>query len=176
MWTDSQKALAARACSAAGISDEHRKLILRQFPRSLFDRNGKAAPDPSSTSMKLNQSDFEHFMAIVERASGGRVLIKDRDGQFLYGPGHWAAKAADETQRQRELVTRIYDTLVLEDLLEGGGVGLAGWIRERVTGGRTDLLEELELHEIGNLIEGLKAFAKRHGIVAWRSMQEAAHG
>ena len=172
-WTDKQKQIAARACTAAGIKDEHRKLILRQCSNSLFDRKGRAVPEPTSTSARLNQSDYDHFMATVEAASGGRIQAKDGGGNFLFSWGYWTGEAAGEMRRQKHLVTIIADTLALEGHLKPDGVGLAGWIRERVTGGRTDQLDELQPHEMSNLIEGLKAFAKRHGIHPKRSLQEA---
>jgi hypothetical protein len=169
-WSNEQKQIAVRACAAGGISDDHRKLILRQFARSMFDRDGRAIPEPSSTSLKLNNSDFERFMAIVEDCGGGQVQVKDsRSGQFLHSRGYWRRKAADDLARMRSLAQKISDTLELERIFERDGKGLLGWIEKRVCKGERKTLDQLDADELYKLIEGLKAFARRHGIKPWRT-------
>lgn len=170
-WTDLQKQIAVRACSAAGLTDERRKLILRQLWRSMFDRQGKAIAEPSSTSLKLNNSDFEHFMAIVERFSGGQVkTIDSRTGQPSFSLGYWQRKAADDLARMRGFVRKIETTLVLERIFEEES-SLLGWIKSRVCDGQAKALDDLDFGELYALIEGLKAFALRHGIKPWETVK-----
>lgn len=179
-WTDKQKQIFARACSAAGIDDDQRRLILRQSSRSLYDRKGRAVDQPTSTSLRLNQSDYDQAMATVETYSGGQIKAKDRDGNYLFTWGYWSGQAAGETRRQRHMVDRIVNTLEAEGIFQADGSSLANWIRERVTAGRTENIDDLTKDEMLNLIEGLKAYCVRkmtaiHGPnwKPWRSCQEA---
>lgn len=176
MWFDNQKATAVRACKAAGIGDEHRKLILRQFPRAFYKQDQKtgriyAVEEPTSTSPKLNNSDFEHFMAIVERFSGGQVkTIDSRTGQPSFSLGYWQRKAADDLARMRGFVRKIETTLVLERIFEEE-TSLLGWIKSRVCDGQAKALDDLDFGELYALIEGLKAFAKRNKIKPWKTVE-----
>lgn len=163
-WTPKQRQIAARAAKQAGLSDEHRKLILRQCEGRAVLADGSI----SSTAQRLNQSDFEHYMATVESFAGGKVAVGGRAGQG-FSDGYWAGKASDDTQRLRHLAVRIANWMTLTDdagnepLLTGDGVGLASWISKRVTNGRTDDINELSSAELHVLINGLRAFARRHG-------------
>jgi len=160
-WSDKQKQIAVRACKAAGIRDESRKLLLLQTQNSLFDREGRAAEHPSSTSLRLNNSDFDHHMATIEIASSGRIKTTDGAGKFIYSWGYWSGQFAGETRRQKNLIVRIVNTLELEGIFKHDGSSLANWIRTRVTAGRTDRLDDLTPDETSKLIEGLKAYCKR---------------
>lgn len=155
-WSNDQKQVAVRACRAAGISDEHRKLILRQFARALFDAQGRPTGEPSSTSKRLNNSDFEQFMATVERVAPGQKLLQ-------FSMGYWQRKAQDDTQRMRHLALQISETLG-NSITSWGPTALANWIRERVAGGQTDRLEDLDSEQLHALINGLRAFGHRHGV------------
>jgi len=155
-WTDTQKQIAVRAARAAGLSDENRKLVLLQLPNSKFDRHGKPTGEASSTSARLNQSDFEQFMAYVERWAGGRVLD--------YDAGYWACSAGDGLARFRHRITRLVNTLELEGHLEKDGVGLRGWIDQRVKDGAGVKYEDLSYTQLRDLHLGLLNYGRRHGL------------
>jgi len=141
-----------QACKHAGISEEQRvDVLLRQFDRSRY------RGDITSTSPRLNQADFEAFMAIVERMSpGGRIM------RFM--KGYWDAKAGDWLQRMRHRVLRIAGALERAGILAGDGAGLSGWILHRVTNERTGKLEELNFHELQALMFGVASFATKHHV------------
>lgn len=119
----------------------------------------------TSTSPRLTDKDFEQFMAFIESWCGGAIAGWDR--------GYWARKSGDALARMRWLAQRIANTLELSPraddpskrLLEPDGVGLAGWISARVARGRTDRLDDLLYPELRALIDGLKDYADRHGVV-----------
>jgi hypothetical protein len=150
-WTIKQKQLAVRACRAAGISEEQRTdMILRNFPRA------QHKGDITSTSPKLNNQDYEAFMAIVERFAGGKVLHCTQ--------GFWQASAADSLSRMRFKAARLASALEVQGKLQPNGVGLAGWIEKRVSGGATRKMEELDFHGMVALILGLEAYARQSQI------------
>jgi hypothetical protein len=150
-WTNIQKQLAARACRAAGISEEQRvDMILRNFPRAQYQG------DITSTSPKLTNQDYEVFMAIVERFAGRKVLH--------FTEGYWQAAAADSLSRMRFKAQHIAAALEAAGKLQPGGIGLAGWIEKRVSGGATRKMEELDFHGMVALILGLEAYARQNGI------------
>ncbi len=147
-WTDKQKSLAVRACHAAGISEDQRiDLILRNFPRA--HHRG----DITSTSPRLASGDFAAFMGIVERFAGGKVLH--------FAAGYWQRASADRLQRMRYRVNRIAAALEAAGKLQPNGVGLAGWIEKRVSGGITDRLDDLEFPAMQALLMGLEAYARQ---------------
>lgn len=81
-----------------------------------------------------------------------------------FSPGYWAKKAADDLQRIRSLVRR-YDVELaaqVPSLWKAGS--LAGWIYARVARGQTDKLEDLGYAELHALIQGLRSFARQHGV------------
>jgi len=157
-WSKKQRMKAAHAAKVAGIEAEHRKLILMQYGnRAIVD--GKV----TSTSPKLTQSDFDHFMQLCESMSGGKAPGFDR--------GHFQNSQANDMKRLRHVTIRIANTLALTDrpdgdgrLLEPDNAGLRGWIKERVTRGRTDDIEDLTYAELQVLINGLSAYGRRNGI------------
>lgn len=155
-WSKNQKQIAVRACREAGIDDEQRKLILRQFARSLYDAQGRPTGTPSSTSKRLNNSDYEQFMAVVERVHPKQQILE-------FSMGYWQRKAGDDTQRMRHLALQISECLSAS-ITSWGPTALANWIRERVAGGQTDRLDDLDSEQLHALINGLRAFGHRHGV------------
>jgi hypothetical protein len=151
-WTARQKQIAATAARKVGLDDEARKLILRQFPHAMHQ--GRI----TSTSPRLTNADFEQYMAHVEHWAGGEV-----DG---WKRGYWAAKAQDVTQRMRrkaqDLALHLHAAGHL-GMTPGGLDGLAGFI-SRMTDHAKLGLAELDYRELYNVIEGLKALARRRGV------------
>lgn len=166
MWTKKQKTTAVIACKAARISDEHRKLILRQFWNAMFDAHGNQSDAPSSTSSRLTNADFECFMAIVERTAGGRLALPSHS----YAAGHWQSKADDRCQRMRHLANAIATALDRAGRLDAAG--LFTWIRKYVSQGEDRTVDQLSYHELHSLINGLRAYARRNG-VAWDEQAES---
>src|SRR5262245_57427919 len=112
-WTNTQKQLPVRACRAARISEEQRvDMILRNFEHAHY----KA--DITSTSAKLTNHDFEHFMSIVERFAGGKVL--------RFTEGYWQRSAEDWLKRMRVRALRVARELEAAGKLAPNGAGLAG--------------------------------------------------
>ncbi|HEX4055996.1 MAG TPA: hypothetical protein VHX86_17160 [Tepidisphaeraceae bacterium] len=150
-WTNKQKSLAAQACRAAGISEDQRTdVILRNFPHA------HSRGDITSTSPRLTSGDFAGFMGIVERFAGGKVLH--------FTAGYWRRASADQLQRMRYRVNRIAAALEAAGRLQPNGVGLAGWIEKRVSGGVTDRIDDLEFPAMQALLMGLQAYAKQCGV------------
>jgi len=154
-WSKRQKMIAVTTCREARLEDEHRKLILRQLPNAMHDANGKRSKEPSSTSSKLTQRDFEQFMAIIERGAGGKLLHHSK--------GYWQRKADDAAHRMRYRVQQISRQLEAQGLLVADGVGLAGFIEKRIAGGRTHRLEDLDQLHLKKLLIGLTNYGKHHG-------------
>lgn len=148
-WTNQQKQIAVRACKAAGISDERRRdMILRNI-----DHARMPGGHVTSTAPKLNNADFEQFMAIVEQAAGGQVLH--------FTEGYWVKSAADSLARMRHKVKELAAALEAAGHLVPNGIGLAGWISKRVTRGETDQLSELDYQQLRALIVGLEAYTRQ---------------
>lgn len=151
-WTNTQKQIAVRACNAARISEEQRReMILRHFAHA-------AMPDGriSSTAPRLNNEDYEQFMAIVESYAGGQVLHFTR--------GYWQQHAQDRYQRMRCKAMKIAAALETAGFLHADGAGLRGWIEHRVTAGQHDRIEQLDYHGLLALITSLSAYAKQRGV------------
>lgn len=147
-WSNKQKSLAVQACRAAGINEEQRvDVILRNF------HNAYSAGCVTSTSPRLTNHDFESFMSIVERTAGGKVLH--------FTEGFWDRAASDSLKRMRFKVRAIAAALEKSGKLAPNGVGLAGWIEKRVTGGVPSRLEDLEYHGLMALIIGLQAYGRQ---------------
>lgn len=161
-WTNAQKALLASACKADHIADEYRRLILAQCPGRRATHQGKV----TSTSPRLGQGDFEFVMAIVERYAGGQLAVAGRDGTPRYAAGHWQAKADDQCQRMRHLAQRLAASLEERGLLQGDGVGLRGWIAKYLGDAQDVPLHRLGYAQLHTLINGLRAYARRHGLEA----------
>ncbi len=150
-WTNKQKQMAVRACKAAGVSEEQRvDLILRNF------KNAHHGGDITSTSPRLTNTDFEAFMAVVERFAGGTLLH--------FTAGYWQASAADHLKRMRGKAVKVAQVLELAGKLAPGGVGLAGWIQKRVSGGTASSVDQLDYHGLLALILGLEAYARHGGV------------
>jgi hypothetical protein len=75
-WKPKQLKAAGAAAYAAGFERDHVDMILRQFEnRAIFEgKLTRKSPD-------LNDSDFEVYMGICERAAGGKLGKFDR-GRF----------------------------------------------------------------------------------------------
>ncbi len=159
-WTAKQKALAAQACKAIGLADEHRRLILRQFPAARYDQDGRPAEQPSTRSKRLTNSDFEAFMAIIERQAGGQIVLANQ----TYEPGHFRAKADDQLHRMRHLAHRLADALESAGLLEPGRQGVRLWIEKYVTEDGPGTIEALDYVGLHKLINGLRAYSRRHDV------------
>src|SRR3989304_3875428 len=153
-WTRAQKPTAVEACRCLGMDDADREFLLRQFPASIHDGR------PTSTSPRLTNADFEQFMAILESRAGGALRLSRR----VYDRGYWQAKAQDGLQRFRHRILNIACCLEQRGDLAAGGVGLAGWIEHRVSGGRTNTISELTMPELRALHTGLTSFARPHGV------------
>ena len=147
-WTNEQKRVAVMACRAAGLSDEQRKMILASIDHARLP-DGRV----TSTAAKLNNADFESFMATVELHAGGQVL------HFMRG--YWQDCARDSLGRMRHKAKRIAGELEAAGHLTANGVGLAGWIRRRVSRGETDRIEELDYQGLRALIVGLEAYSRQ---------------
>lgn len=166
-WSDKQKQLFVRACSAIGLNEAQRHMVLSGLPNAVH--GGRT----TSTSPKLTQADFEHAMACLEDRSGGQLKVRMREGgPFVYGMGHWRRQADDTTQRHRDLARRIATTLEVDGHLQPDGAGLAGWIR-KLTGDGRERLDQLTRDELYEVIEGLKSYGRRKG-VRWQDERKEA--
>jgi len=147
-WTNPQKQIAVRACRAAGIGEEHRRLILMNLDNvRLLDSR------ISSTSKQLTHADCEQFMAIVEHHAGGQILHFTKD--------YCQRGAADSIGRMRHKVRELAAELEAAGHLAANGVGLCGWISKCMTRGETDRLEELDYQQLRALITGLEAYTRQ---------------
>jgi hypothetical protein len=160
-WTKKQRQIAGMACRDAGIDDAARKLLLRQLPNAMFNAGGVPVGDPSSTSPRLSQADFERFMAVIEDRAGGKLLN--------YSAHYWQDKAGSRSTVANERMTTKIMSLYREyesqecGGLDGHGIyGLDGLVR-RFSNQRTAVIEELQPKEAWNLIEMLKAVIARRG-------------
>lgn len=173
-WKPRQIKLFQMACRGISLPDEHRYLILGQC-------QGRAVikGEISSKSPRLTNDDFEHCMAVVERSSGGQVKVWDRNGsinggtqKLRYPRGYWQ-DAADNgvIKRARFRVNALVECLTdaLADWRADPGARLLAWIKHSrcVAEDRRAVVhavEEMDLHELRNLIDSLTALAKRHGV------------
>lgn len=149
-WTNTQKQIAVRACRAAGMDDDARVFILRQF------KHAKVGEKITSTAPALTNQDFAEFMSIVERSAGGKILH--------FTSRYWAAQAGDYLGRLRHRARRIASLLERAGKLAADGAGLAGWIGKRVSQGETYDVEKLDYHQMLALILQLQAYARQNDI------------
>lgn len=143
-WTNEQKKVAIISCRYACIDDDHRALLLRQFPRAMHE--GRV----TSTSPHLTNADFEQFMAMVERQAGGQLP--------RYTKHYWRDKADDVLHRTRRLLQKYAIQIEARGILK-----LGGFIRSRITDGRTDRPEDLSAKELDITLKALRAIARRNG-------------
>ena len=99
-------------------------------------------------------------MAIIERQAGGQIVLARK----TYEPGHFQAKADDQLQRMRHLAHRLADALEDATLLEPGRQGVRAWIHKYVREGAGGAIEALDYIELHKLINGLRAYARRHDV------------
>lgn len=157
-WTAKQVQLAVMACRQAGIDDAARKLILRQFPHALFNRQGIPVSDPSSTSARLDNADFEDFMAIVEDRAGGKILH--------FTPGYFGDKVGSRSVHANERMGSKIRELYRAYLLQGDGRYRLEGLVWRFSAQRTSQVDELKPREAWNLIEMLKNLRKSQGVAS----------
>lgn len=103
-------------------------------------------------------------MAQVEVYSGGQVKIRNGQGKYVYGFGHWQLRQRDNTRLQLiHIAHRIINTLFVEGVPER----IEGVIA-KATGGRivdTGDLDDLDEPEARKVVHALRAIAKRHEIL-----------
>lgn len=158
-WTKTQKQIFARACNAAGIADEHRRLILGQC-----DGRAVHGGRVTSTSPRLTQSDFEHCMAVVERTAGGQIPKRRGSDDAWYKAGYWQQQAEiGDAKRMRHIAREIHRQLVMR-CSSWTDASLRGWISDRITHGEHADLDRLTLKQATDLVQGLRVWARRHDI------------
>ncbi|MCC6679285.1 MAG: hypothetical protein IT445_00130 [Phycisphaeraceae bacterium] len=160
-WTGKYKQIFARACAAIGLTDEQRHMVLSSLPNAHCPRKGCV----TSTARKLNPGDFEQAMATVESmCPSQRVKLPATRNKalFYYSIGYWQRKAADECSRMRRLVWSLHQELVDQHAMRPDS--LPGMVRRTAEDNRTDDIEQLGYVEVSNLIEALKAIARRNGV------------
>lgn len=162
-WTNTQKAIYARACKAVGLGDDQRHMMLSVFEHAHCPVAGKV----TSRSTKLNNGDFEHAMSDVEAFAESvgidRITLPGTRHKppHHYTPHYWRRKAADENARMRRLASQLHTELVAMGKLHRASLG--EMVRTQ-THQRTDALQDMERKEIAGLIEALKAIAKRERV------------
>lgn len=158
-WTAAQKRMAMACCRKAGVSDEHRRLLLAQVLPPARAGEVRAA---SFALDCLSNAHFDAFMALLEGVKGGRL-----EG---FAKGHWAGRGAGGADlRRRHRLLRMHHQMIC---LMPQWNGMPGWDDERLasflarqTGGRVERVEQLAGAELVSVLEGLSAFARRHGVV-----------
>jgi len=144
-WTNKQKGLAVRACKSVGIDDDQRRLILRQLGGHAVPRRGA---EPTSTSPKLTQGDFEKFMACVESYAD--------DGQLLGKPaGYWEDRFING-----DLGRLLYKARQLQHALMDAGQSPGGAIAKAI-GREYDTLHDLDQDELRKAIDAMTALTRR---------------
>lgn len=145
-WTNDQKKLAIIACKDAGISDEHRKMLLRHLGAAAM-----VGGHPSSTSPRLTNGDFEKFMYLVEGCAQGERLLS-------YKPGHWEAKFAKGTYSRL-----MHRALRMSHALQDAGIYPGGAIAKAIGRDYETMqhLDESELHKAINAMRSLQEQARR---------------
>ncbi len=143
-WTNKQKALAVRACKSIGLGDDQRKLILRQLGGHALIND-----QPTSTSPRLTQADFEKFMAYVESyASDSRLMSK---------PAYYWQDQYDNGPQGRLL----YKARQLSNALTDAGVAWVGIVNKAIGREFDALLANLDEDELGKAIDAMTAVGKR---------------
>ena len=156
-WTSGQIKAAAIAAKHADWNDQQVRMVLSSLGGRAVHK-GKL----TRTSPRLNQDDFEQYMATAEADAGGTLPGKQ--------PGYWNAKADDVVQRQRHTIMKLAGELDVTDEY------LAGMIH-KATGGKATCIEDLDrLNDravAGKVIDLLKNKCKdRRSSKAW--IEEAA--
>lgn len=142
-WTNEQKKLAIIACRDAGISDEHRKMLLRHLGAAALI-NG----NPSSTSPRLTNGDFEKFMYLVEGCTPEERLLN-------YPAGHWQAKFAEGTYSRL-----MHRALQMSHTLQDAGIKPGGAIAQAI-GREYETMQHLDESELHKAINAMRALADR---------------
>ena len=157
-WSKNQKNTFVMACKSAGLDEEHRRLILRQSPRSTHE--GRV----TSTSPRLNQSDFEHCMATVESSSAGRCRLLGAGGRVIkqYPYHYWRDTLENGPKKRLRYKVQQLDAELqrVNPDWQPNGVGLKGWIKNRVMGGQETELDDLPMTRLEVLINQLSTYLK----------------
>lgn len=144
-WSRDQVRSAGIAARSAGWDEGKLRMVLGWFGNRAV-HGGRL----TRTSPKLNNDDFEFYMAVAEADAGG-VL----DG---WKPGYWKGKADDVMQRQRKKIEYLAGELYVGEAYLNGVI-------DKATGGRATCIEDVDrLNDrcvAGKVIEALKAQTKR---------------
>lgn len=157
-WSKSQRMTAGIAARSADWNPQQREMVLRGFGnRAMF--NGKI----TSTSPRLNNDDFEIYMAIAEATCQGQL-----NG---YALGHWHTRAEASIRRQLRKIAAMAEQLVAEGHLSRSQVN---GVCARATAHKAETLPDLERSNdrqlAGKVIDALSAIGNRHK-VRWREPQ-----
>lgn len=152
-WTAKQIKM---ACTAAGQAGVDRHMVLSQRPT--YGNRAMHQGRITMKSPKLTPEDFEHFMWLCEMQCDGQLLGQQR--------GYWHGRAGDGKRNRLRHRARMIDQRLQKGYREWlpDGRGLAGWIFNVLTHGRTAELEDLDERELMDLVDGLTDFAKRNGV------------
>lgn len=157
-WSNVQKAHFVRACTAVGINDGQRRMILGQCEQRAVYKGRQ-----TSTSPKLTQADYEHCMAVVERMGGGQIQIRDKSGRLVYSQGRFDNQDEGHARRLRHIARQLAGRIFAGDDQDHLHQ-LDSWIDSRVKGGKCRKLDDLTVDQLQDLLHGLKAFARRNHI------------
>lgn len=157
-WAKKQRMTAGIAARSASWNQQQREMVLRGFGnRAMF--GGRV----TSTSPRLNNDDFEIYMAIAEAACNGQLPG--------YAIAHWQTRAEASLRRQLRKIGAMADQLADEGHLAEAQInGVIG----RATSHAAESLQELKQHNdrqlAGKAIDALKAIGARHR-VTWKEPQ-----
>jgi hypothetical protein len=124
-WTKPQIRAAAIAARHAGWNEQQRGMALSSLGNRAV-HGGRA----TSKSPRLNQDDYEQYMATAEASAGGTLPG--------FTPGYWYAKATDIIQRQRHAIRKL-----AADADVPSEAYLDGMI-DKATGGKATSLDDLD--------------------------------
>lgn len=165
-WSNSMKSRFVRACTAAGIGEDGRHMILSVLPNAHCPVKGCV----TSTATKLNISDFRHAMAAVEQhieenaetLGFDRVTLPATKTKAMHqdGPFHWRRLANQENVDAARLVCNVANELIAH----GRATDQLLPALTRQHSQRTDRLDQLTVAETGKVIEALKGIAKRYNV------------
>jgi hypothetical protein len=145
-WTDKQKRLAIIACRDARISNDRRKLILRQLGGHAIPSRGG---EPTSTSPRLTDADFEKFMSCAEMSTPDNQLLS-------FAPFYWQDKYIDGPfGRLKHRAVKL--SLALTD----AGVEWIGIVTKAIGRDFDNHLANLDQDELNKAIDAMTAVGKR---------------
>lgn len=123
-WKPKQIRAGVIAARHADWNDQQRQMVLSSL-------GGRAVHQGriTSKSPRLNQDDYEQYMATAEAEAGGTLPG--------FTTGYWRAKADDVIQKQRHKIIRLASELDIPDEKLGGMI-------HRATGGKASSIEDLD--------------------------------